>query len=77
MSTRILTTVGPIFVNVENIDERRGSSVLGMASSPPPDDGSDNIISKGAATARECSAMVRVVFSLMMHPTTEGDPSKA
>ena len=63
-------------MNVENIEERRGSSVLGMASSPRAER-SENIVPKGAATARECSAIVSVVISLMMHPTTVGDPSKA
>ena len=51
--------------------------MLGMASSPPLNEGLDIIVPKGAATAQECSAMVSVVISLMMHPMTEGDPSKA
>ena len=63
-------------MNVENIAERRGSSVLGMTSSSLAG-GSDNIIPKGAAMARECSALVSDFISLLMHPTTVGDPSKA
>ena len=63
-------------MNVENIAERRGSSVPGMTSSPSAE-GSDNIVPKGAVRARDCSALVSDFISLMMHPTTVGDPSKA
>ena len=50
--------------------------MLGMTSSPPAE-GSDNIVPKGATSAKVCSALVSDFISLMMHPTTVGDPSKA
>ena len=75
LSTRILITVEQIFENVENIDERRGSSVLGAGSSLVGS--SDNIVPRGTATASACSLFVNGFNSLMMHPMTVGDPSKA
>ena len=61
-------------MNVKNMDERRGSSVLGAESSPV--ESSDNIVPRGTVTASDCSSFVNDFSSLMMHSMTVGDPSK-
>ena len=75
LSTKILTTVVPIFVYVEKIDDRWESSELG--SELDSVDVSDSVVPNGAARARVCSSGVSGISSLMMHSTSPRAPSKA
>ena len=74
LSTKILTTESAIFVKVEKMEVRIGSSnpcAWGEAGSGSPEE-----VFWGLATAIVCSRGVNGLVSLMMHPINPGCPSK-
>ena len=73
LSTRILMTKLVIFMKVEKMDVRIGSSlpcVGGVVARGPP-----GVISCGIARAMVRSRGVNGTVSLMMHPMYPGEPS--
>ena len=73
LSIRILITLAPIFVKVENIVVRRGFSELICASVPVV--AFVRVVPRGAVRAFACSSVVNGSTSLMMHPTCPDVPS--
>ena len=73
LSIKILITEFSIFVNVEKMDDRTGSSELYDVFRFVV--GSDRVVPNGTARAMACSTVVSGINSLMMHPTKLGAPS--